>query len=186
MSSATSTEPAADISGWVSAEEMQLDDNQEDSDYDNNIGKAASDEEDSDASDVEEVDSELDDAIAEITRHRPTVKIPAAKFDIPFEVPFKNGMRDLKGITSTTTFDEFLAAAAAKMGTRITHMDNILDDDDAWETLVADVRQPIKASQAANRGKGQLKPFSIQVVDLSKLEDDVKAGKKASGTGHTA
>jgi hypothetical protein len=42
----------------------------------------------------------------------------------------------------------------------------ILDDDEAWEALVGDVYQHVKAIQASNRGKGQLKPFSIQIVDL--------------------
>lgn len=143
---------------------------------------------------------ELDDAVADIIQ--PTVKIRVRRpvpFDIPFEVPYKNAMRDLQGITSSTKFDDFLLAAAGKMGRRITQMDDlayvpsykprnpkpipkILDDDDAWDTLISDVRQHIKAAQESNRGKGVLKPFSIQIVDLSKADDTkTSAGKRARG-----
>ncbi|KAJ7908032.1 hypothetical protein B0H13DRAFT_2331793 [Mycena leptocephala] len=193
------------VDGVVPVE--QLDDNHLDPDYNNDDSGRGSDGEDGsyDSSNTSEEednvnDSELDDAVAQIAPPSVRVKIPPAKFDIPFEVPYKNGMRDLKGITSVTTFDDFLAAAAGKMGTRITQMDNIayipsykprnpkpipkILDDDAWEALVGDVRQHVKATQAGNHGKGQLKPFSIQIVDLSTLEDDGKkgAGKKASLT----
>ncbi|KAJ7856170.1 hypothetical protein B0H13DRAFT_1902773 [Mycena leptocephala] len=148
------------VDGVVPVE--QPDDNHLDPDYNNDDSGRGSDGEDgsynsSDTSEEEDNanDSELDDAVAQIAPPSVRVKIPPAKFDIPFEVPYKNGMRDLKGITSVTTFDEFLAAAAGKMGTRITQMDNIanpkpipkiLDDDGAWEALVGDVRQHGKKS----------------------------------------
>ncbi|KAF8210932.1 hypothetical protein K438DRAFT_1752684 [Mycena galopus ATCC 62051] len=74
---------------------------------------------------VSEISSKLDDALAQIAPPTICVGIPGTKFEIPFEAPYKNGMRDLKGITSATTFDQFLAAATGKMGTRITGMDNI-------------------------------------------------------------
>ncbi|KAJ7474621.1 hypothetical protein B0H11DRAFT_1918330 [Mycena galericulata] len=38
---------------------------------------------------------------------------------------YKNGTRDLTGITSRTSFDDFLVSVAAKMNTRITLMSNI-------------------------------------------------------------
>ncbi|KAJ6568999.1 hypothetical protein B0H19DRAFT_1065782 [Mycena capillaripes] len=182
-------------------------DNTADADYDDkNSISSEEDEDDSDGSD--DVDDsvhekvvlphqELDDAVRQII---PPVKIPPAKFDIPFEVPYKGGMRDLTGITSRSSFDDFLLAAAGRMGTRITQLDNIayipsykprnpkplpkiLDDDDAWEVLVGDVRQYIKASLASNRGKGQLKPFNIQIVDLSQSEESTKTGKNKGRKG---
>ncbi|KAJ7447640.1 hypothetical protein FB451DRAFT_1411735 [Mycena latifolia] len=144
----------------------------------------------------EQLDDELDAAIAQLI---PTVTIPA-KFSIPFEVPYKNGTRDLTGITSRTDFDDFLIAAAAKMDTRISLMTNIayipsykprnpkplpklLADEEAWDVLIADVHQFIKASRAKNRGKGEVPSFSILIVDLSKSEvEKTGARKKAKKT----
>ncbi|KAF8172966.1 hypothetical protein K438DRAFT_1772398 [Mycena galopus ATCC 62051] len=88
------------------------------------------------------------------------------------EVPYKHCTRDLTGLTSKTSFDEFLLAAAAKMETRITMLSSIgyvpsykkpkpgpklLDDEEAWDFLVADVRQHIKGAQSKNRGKHERK-----------------------------
>lgn len=52
----------------------------------------------------------------------------------------------------------------------------LLEDDEAWKVLVEDVRQHIKTSQAKNRGKGEVKPFSILLVDLAASEDGKKSG----------
>ncbi|KAJ6615208.1 hypothetical protein B0H10DRAFT_2435553 [Mycena sp. CBHHK59/15] len=106
------------------------------------------------------------------------------KFTIPFEVPYKNAKRDLAGITSHTTFDDFLLAAAARMDTRLSLMSNIaylasykprnpkptpklLKDDRAWDSLIMDVKQYIASSKAKNRGTGSVKPFHISLVDVS-------------------
>ncbi|KAJ7891384.1 hypothetical protein B0H14DRAFT_3855160 [Mycena olivaceomarginata] len=113
------------------------------------------------ASDEEPDFSEEDQEASErgiIEKYNPKINVPAA-FSLPFEVPYKNGTRDLTGLTSKSSFDEFLLAAASKMETRITMLSSIgyvpsykkpkpqpklLDDEDAWEVLVSDVRQHIK------------------------------------------
>jgi hypothetical protein len=128
-----------------------------------------------------------------IEKYNPKINVPAA-FSLPFEVPYKNGTRDLTGLTSKSSFDEFLLAAASKMETRITMLSSIgyvpsykkpkpqpklLDDEDAWEVLVSDVRQHIKGAQSKNRGKGQVQPFSILISDMSESgSEPSKGGKK--------
>ncbi|KAJ6617089.1 hypothetical protein B0H10DRAFT_1948606 [Mycena sp. CBHHK59/15] len=109
------------------------------------------------------------------------------KFAIPFEVPYKNAKRDLAGITSHTTFDDFLLAAAARMDTRLSLMSNIaylasykprnpkptpklLEDDKAWDSLIMDVEQYIASCKAKNRGTGSVKPFHISLVDGKKAK----------------
>jgi hypothetical protein len=130
------------------------------------------------------------------------VKIPP-KVNILFEVPYKNGTRDLKGIRSRTSFNDFLAQVAAKMYTRVSALNigyipsykprnpkptpKLLEDDDSWDVLIADVQQHIKLSQGKNRGKGEVRPYSILVVDMDKVEDakgKVKGGKKVRRPWH--
>ncbi|KAJ7780414.1 hypothetical protein B0H14DRAFT_2631131 [Mycena olivaceomarginata] len=131
-----------------------------------------------------EIDEELDKAMNQAV---PKIKLPAAKakplvFTLPFEVPYKNGTRDLTGLTSKSTFDQFLIAAATKMETRVTLLVNIgyvpsykkpkpapklLNDEEAWDLLVADVGQHIKGAKSKNRGKGEVQPFSLLIVDMS-------------------
>lgn len=132
----------------------------------------------------------------------PKVKIPP-KVNILFEVPYKNGTRDLKGIRSRTSFNDFLAQVAAKMYTRVSALNigyipsykprnpkptpKLLEDDDSWDVLIADVQQHIKLSQGKNRGKGEVRPYSILVVDMDKVEDakgKVKGGKKVRRPWH--
>jgi hypothetical protein len=63
----------------------------------------------------------------------------------------------------------------------------LLEDDDLWDVLIADVQQHIKLSQGKNRGKGEVKPYSILVVDMDKVEDakgKVKGGKKVRHPWH--
>ncbi|KAJ7202719.1 hypothetical protein C8J57DRAFT_1735619 [Mycena rebaudengoi] len=159
---------------------------------------AGSEEEDEDERSADESgddDEELDEAVKQIA---PTVKLPASKFAIPFEVPYKNGMRALTGITSSTSFDDFIAAAAARMETRVSLMTSVgyipsykpkspkplpklLEDDESWEVLIADVRQHIKTAKGKNRGKGEVAPFSIFLIDTSKVEEGGKAGKGKKG-----
>ncbi|KAJ6575789.1 hypothetical protein B0H10DRAFT_2443962 [Mycena sp. CBHHK59/15] len=118
------------------------------------------------------------------------------KFAIPFEVPYKNAKRDLAGITSHTTFNDFLLAAAARMDTRLSLMSNIaylasykprnpkptpklLEDDKAWDSLIMDVKQYIASCKVKNRGTGSMKPFHISLVDVSGDPSHMDAGKKA-------
>ncbi|KAJ6628149.1 hypothetical protein B0H10DRAFT_2277329 [Mycena sp. CBHHK59/15] len=104
------------------------------------------------------------------------------KFAIPFEVPYKNAKRDLAGITSHTTFDDFLLAAAARMDTPGVWVraylasykprnpkptPKLLEDNKAWDSLIMDVEQYIGSCKAKNRGTGSVKPFHISLVDVS-------------------
>ncbi|KAF8170529.1 hypothetical protein K438DRAFT_1773761 [Mycena galopus ATCC 62051] len=110
------------------------------------------------------------------------------------EVPYKHGTCDSTGLASKTRFDEFLLAAAAKLETRITMLSSIgcipsykkpepgpklLDDEEVWDVLVANVRQQIKGAQSKNRGKGEVQPFSILIVDMS---DELSKTKRKRGT----
>ncbi|KAJ7884351.1 hypothetical protein B0H14DRAFT_2564407 [Mycena olivaceomarginata] len=52
----------------------------------------------------------------------------------------------------------------------------LLDDEDAWEGLVSDVRQHIKGAQSKNRGKGQVQPFSILILDMSESGSEPSKG----------
>lgn len=121
-----------------------------------------------------------------------SLKLPPVAFALPFEVPYKNGTRDLTGLTSKSDFDDFLLAAAAKMETRISMLSSIgyvpsykkpkpgpklLDTEEAWDVLVKDVGQYIEGAKARNRGKGKVPPFSILIVDMSE-ESSKTAGKK--------
>ncbi|KAJ7632020.1 hypothetical protein B0H17DRAFT_1150027 [Mycena rosella] len=115
----------------------------------------------------EEEDDDLDAAVSHVVL---TVKI-SPKFPNPFEVPYKNGTQDLNGIMLCTDFDDFFITAAAQKDTRLSLMSNI------GYALISDVSQHIKASKAKNRGKGEVKPFSISLIDLSKAAKS-GAGKK--------
>ena len=126
-----------------------------------------------------------------------TLDVPAAGssrersrqiFDIPFEVPYKNATRDLRAITSATSFSEFLKLAAEKMGTKVTHLTELgyiasykpktpkpvpkmLDDEEAWEGLIDDVSSHLKASKTK-------KPFTILVLDMSGSDDKATPASK--------
>ncbi|KAF8130075.1 hypothetical protein K438DRAFT_1788771 [Mycena galopus ATCC 62051] len=108
-------------------------------------------------------DKELDALVKSMLA--PKIKVPPRRvFSLPFEVPYKNGTRDLTGVMSNSTYDEFLLAAA-----------------DAWDILVGDVQQYIESK---SKGKGQAPPFSILIVDMSAPEPSKttvkKGGKKAT------
>ncbi|KAF8183574.1 hypothetical protein K438DRAFT_1766861 [Mycena galopus ATCC 62051] len=134
-------------------------------------------------------DKELDALVKSMLA--PKIKVPPRRvFSLPFEVPYKNGTRDLTGVMSNSTYDEFLLAAAGKMQTRVTLLSSIgyvpsykkpkpapklLDDEDAWDILVGDVRQYIESK---SKGKGQAPPFSILIVDMSAPEPSKTTGKK--------
>jgi hypothetical protein len=123
-------------------------------------------------------------------------------FEIPFEVPFNGAARDLDGITSATTFDEFLDKLAHAMSTRKSLLSGIayipsykpknpkptpklLDSPTAFERLVNDVKNYIVTARGKNRGKGVVKAFHIQIVDTSGGDPKASAntnGKKVSPT----
>ncbi|KAF8185554.1 hypothetical protein K438DRAFT_1973853 [Mycena galopus ATCC 62051] len=153
----------------------------------------------SESEEDEELDAKLDEIINNVTlRPKVSLKLPPVVFDLPFDVPYKNGTRDLTGLTSKSDFDDFLLAAAKKMETCISMVSSIgyipsykkpkpgpklLDTDEAWDVLVKDVRQYIDGAKAKNRGKGKVPPFSILIVDMS--EETSKAtvtGKKGAKT----
>ncbi|KAJ7816243.1 hypothetical protein B0H13DRAFT_1923719 [Mycena leptocephala] len=183
-----STDVDVDVDDGAEVHDIEL--SGEDTRNDNYSPEASEEEEDKDDNDSSESsDEELDKAVKQVI---PTVKIPP-KFDIPFEVPYKNGTRDLTGITSRTLFDDFLHDVATKMQTRVSALNigyipsyrprsskptpKLLEDDDSWDVLVADVQQYIKSSQGRNRGKGQVKPFSILIIDMDELQETKTKGK---------
>ncbi|KAJ7233933.1 hypothetical protein C8J57DRAFT_1531981 [Mycena rebaudengoi] len=114
-------------------------------------------------------------------------------FSIPFEVPFNGAARDLDGITSATSFDEFLDKLAHTMSTRKSLLSAIayipsykpknpkptpklLDSATAFERLISDVQNYIVTSEAKLRGKGVIKPFFIQIIDTSGGDPKGSAG----------
>ncbi|KAJ7789846.1 hypothetical protein B0H14DRAFT_3161812 [Mycena olivaceomarginata] len=122
--------------------------------------EVASDEEPDFSEEDQEASDEDVDRIIE--KYNPKINVPAA-FSLPFEVPYKNGTRDLTGLTSKNQKPQ----------------PKLLDDEDAWEVLVSDVRQHIKGAQSKNRGKGQVQPFSILISDMSESSSEPsKGGKK--------
>ncbi|KAJ7806744.1 hypothetical protein B0H14DRAFT_3152810 [Mycena olivaceomarginata] len=172
-------------------DDLQLIDASKDYSVEESDLEVASDEEPDFSEEDQEASDEDVDRIIE--KYNPKINVPAV-FSLPFEVPYKNGTCDLTGLTSKSSFDEFLLAAASKMETRITMLSSIgyvpsykkpkpqpklLDDEDAWEVLVSDVRQHIKGAQSKNRGKGQVQPFSILISDMSESSSEPsKGGKK--------
>jgi hypothetical protein len=105
-------------------------------------------------------------------------------FDVPFEVPFEGATRNLSGITSHTSFNEFLSAVAKRMETRLSLLARIayipsykpknpkpvpklLEDDDDWKKLLVDVEEYRTACIAKCKGKGTVKQFVIVLVDMS-------------------
>ncbi|KAF8226044.1 hypothetical protein L208DRAFT_1304024, partial [Tricholoma matsutake] len=89
------------------------------------------------------------------------------EFAIPFEVPFNSATHDLTSITSTMTFNEFCLKLTKKIETQLSLLSHIryipsykpknpqpvpklLEDAEAWETLVDDVEEYIKSSKAKN------------------------------------
>ncbi|KAL0960353.1 hypothetical protein HGRIS_011977 [Hohenbuehelia grisea] len=127
----------------------------------------------------------LDDRDEEDSDDDPAIKeLPL--FDIPFEVPYKNATRDLSGITSHTSFEDFLIKAAEGMGTRPAFLTDIgyipsykpkspkpklklLEDDESFMALKRDVHE---YQESSKRGKGKkvAKPFVIHLVDTSEQE----------------
>ncbi|KAJ7488701.1 hypothetical protein B0H11DRAFT_2229889 [Mycena galericulata] len=125
---------AAGVNDATDYDWITHDNGSKDSDEDQNTEESEKD--DSDTSEEEEdeneigafiepwVHKEIDDVVSHVIPKAPLLKVPPM-FPIPFEVPYKNGTRDLTGITSRTSFDDFLVSAAAKINTHITLMSNI-------------------------------------------------------------
>ena len=104
--------------------------------------------------------------------------------DITFEVPYKNASRDLT-VKSNISFTTFLEHAAEKMEVNIAHLSAIgyilpwkvprsgkptaklLEDEEGFKTLIKHVWQYIDEQKAKNKGKGKVKPFTIQILDMS-------------------
>ncbi|KAJ7709198.1 hypothetical protein B0H14DRAFT_3172507 [Mycena olivaceomarginata] len=147
-------------------DDLQLIDTSKDCSVEESDLEVASDEEPDFSEEDQEASDEDVDRIIE--KYNPKINVPAV-FSLPFEVPYKNGTRNLTGLTSKSSFDEFLLAAASKMETRITMLSSIgyvpsykkpkpqpklLDDEDAWEVLVSDVQQHIKGAQSKKPRQG--------------------------------
>jgi hypothetical protein len=114
------------------------------------------------------------------------------EIDIAFEIPYKSAFRDLT-ITSKISFTSFLTRVADKMETSIVHRAQIgyvlpwkaprtgkpiaklLEDEEAFQNLINNVWQYIDEQKAKNKGKGKVKPFSIQIVDTSDVADKVRS-----------
>lgn len=112
-----------------------------------------------------------------------TSEVATAAFNIKYEIPFKNASRDLN-LPSSTSFSNFLIAVAAKMETRVTLLTSIgyipsyrpktpkpvpklLEDEDSYEAMMDDVDEFIATCKAKKRGKGDVKPFCIRIIDTS-------------------
>ena len=111
--------------------------------------------------------------------------------DIAFKVPYKNAFRDL-AIKSDISFTSFLTCVAEKMESSIIHRSSIgyilpwkvprtgkpiaklLEDEEAFRILINNIWQYIDEQKAKNKGKGKVKPFSIQVVDMADTDDKVR------------
>jgi hypothetical protein len=116
------------------------------------------------------------------------IYLPGSGISITFEVPYKNASRDLV-IKSDVPFEKFLTQAAQKMETSVLHLSQIgyilpwkaprtgkpvaklLEDKESWQTLIQNIFAYIDEQKAKNRGRGQVKPFSIQIVDTAEVID---------------
>ncbi|KAH9966224.1 hypothetical protein BJV74DRAFT_890112 [Russula compacta] len=105
------------------------------------------------------------------------------KFDILFEVPFKNATRDMEGITSHTTFGAFLESLAEKMETRISLLSSIAYIP-SYKPKIPKPVPKLLEDEAKNKGKGLVKAFSILIINTSgvasKDAGSAKSRKQAS------
>lgn len=120
----------------------------------------------------------------------PVVKSPNASeiFKIPIDVPYRNATRDVVGITSITSYERAMRLIAERMDAGPSRMAAIgyipsykpknpkpvaklLEDDDAWDRLIGDVKAYID-SFASKRGTArQVKPFVITIIDTLEPDD---------------
>jgi hypothetical protein len=111
--------------------------------------------------------------------------------DITFEVPYKNASRDLI-IKSNISFASFLTQTALKMETSVLHLSQVgyilpwkiprtgkpvaklLEDEESYKLLIKNIFDHIDEQKAKNRGKGKVKPFTIQIVDTGQQNANSK------------
>jgi hypothetical protein len=118
-------------------------------------------------------------------------KLP--QFEVPLVVPYRNASRDVDGITSRSSFSSVLRRISERMEVGLTHLSGIgyipsykpkaskpvpklLEDDASWYKLLEDVHNFIKSCKGKS-GKGNVKPFFINIVDTTAFSD---ADSKAS------
>ena len=114
-------------------------------------------------------------------------KVPEI-FKIPIEVPYQNATRDVVGITSITSYERTMRLIAERMDAVPSRMTGIgyipsykpnnpkpvaklLEDEDAWNRLVADVKGYIDSFASKRGAAHQMKPFVITIVDTLELVD---------------
>jgi hypothetical protein len=124
-----------------------------------------------------------------------------------FKVPYGNGACCELEVSSGTPFSSFLDKLSCTMEVRKTLLSGIayipsyllknpkpipklLEDNKSWKKLVESVEAHIKTSRDKNKGKGVIKPFSIQIIDMSGPVGDSKASagagtKKVCRVRHT-
>ncbi|KAJ7041682.1 hypothetical protein C8F04DRAFT_1252614 [Mycena alexandri] len=158
--------------------------------------------------DSSESDSGLDDddlsGAVLVSSPAPAAAARKNKFTLRFEVPVKTASRDMV-IDSTMKFDTFLDKLASTMSTRKSLLSDIaylpsylpktpkplpkpLEDKKAWKALVKGAADYIAACKAKKNGKGEVKEFSIRIIDTSGEDPKVagggaKKGKKSKADG---
>ncbi|PPQ84970.1 hypothetical protein CVT26_008290 [Gymnopilus dilepis] len=164
----------------------------------------------SDESDEEEVDelegdeSQSDDEDLEVPVESPSHRRRALKssrhaFDIPVEVPYRNATRDVTGITSASSFDYVLSEIRERMDATPSQLaglayipsykprnpkpvPKLLEDEQAWEKLVQDVRQYIETFTTKKGVSKPVKPFVITIVDTVGPRTEKEKEKKAGSS----
>lgn len=117
-------------------------------------------------------------------------------FMIKYEVPVKNASRSVQ-LSMKLSFSRFLEAVAHKMEVGIRFLANIayipswlpknskplpklLQNDEDYEAMLVEIEEFIAKCESANKGKGQVKPFSICIVDTSEGVAGDSKGVRAS------
>ena len=111
-------------------------------------------------------------------------------FDIPCELRTDHAAVDIHGITSQTSFAHVLSVIAEKLGTRVSHLTDLgyipswlpktpkpvpklLEDGEAWETLLDVIEDHIRATSTSDTTKGRKKKggkdqrFTIILMDTA-------------------
>ncbi|TRM63343.1 hypothetical protein BD626DRAFT_537205 [Schizophyllum amplum] len=123
-------------------------------------------------------------------------------FDVPVEVPYGEGTRRVKGISTKTTFDEFNTLISHRMNIPLNKCVGFgyvaswlpknpkpkpksLEDDDDYTYMVEEVYQHCKDALKKSKGK-TIKPFVITLVRMSEVavsttKGDSKKSKKGKG-----
>ncbi|KAJ7368896.1 hypothetical protein DFH08DRAFT_796725 [Mycena albidolilacea] len=123
-------------------------------------------------------DDELVDAVA-VSSPVQEARARKNKFDMTFGVPYGNGAcRELE-VSSDTPFSSFLDKLSHTMENP-KPIPKLLEDKKSWKKLVEGVEVHIKTSRDKNKGKGVVKPFSIQIINTS---SPVGGSKVSAGAG---